>query len=362
MIFVDGLPFSPRYSSTSQGKDILLALLENPILVSASNSFKAIPERKFSVSEDSTLERSKWVYIFQREYATVDPAVVEFVGTDEATTCVGLVIRNRRNGMTSVAHMDSPKIVEMGLSQMLSQLVDGLDTEFDVHIIGGFEEVSLQHAKASTESEAQAEFGDHSFPLCTKIVQTLWAREEKFHIRTICVLGHNTRRDSNGNAYPLFNGFVLLVYSKHEVPVCFMSSAGENVETTSGNIIPASFHTSTRCPDEIVRRIRVSASYEDTSWNGKLIETYDTATDQFQIAPCRWTHRQYYAALSLLHYTDSEILSICSTSPTAEGSDFVDNLKRQWNYLIAHPYWTDTFPEKQPRVFKRTTDGRWRRC
>ncbi|KAL1349198.1 hypothetical protein HN51_025709 [Arachis hypogaea] len=342
MIFVDGLPFSPRYSSTSQGKDILLALLENPILVSASNSFKAIPERKFSVSEDSTLERSKWVYIFQREYATVDPAVVEFVGTDEATTCVGLVIRNRRNGMTSVAHMDSPKIVEMGLSQMLSQLVDGLDTEFDVHIIGGFEEVSLQHAKASTESEAQAEFGDHSFPLCTKIVQTLWAREEKFHIRTICVLGHNTRRDSNGNAYPLFNGFV--------------------VETTSGNIIPASFHTSTRCPDEIVRRIRVSASYEDTSWNGKLIETYDTATDQFQIAPCRWTHRQYYAALSLLHYTDSEILSICSTSPTAEGSDFVDNLKRQWNYLIAHPYWTDTFPEKQPRVFKRTTDGRWRRC
>ncbi|KAL1300109.1 hypothetical protein AAHE18_18G155600 [Arachis hypogaea] len=243
---------------------------------------------------------------------------------------------------TSVAHMDSPKIVEMGLSQMLSQLVDGLDTEFDVHLIGGFEEVSLQHAKASTESEAQAEFGDHSFPLCTKIVQTLWAKEEKFHIRTICVLGHNTRRDSNGTAYPLFNGFV--------------------VETTSGNIIPASFHTSTRCPDEIVRRIRVSASYEDTSWNGKLIETYDTATDQFQIAPCRWTHRQYYAALSLLHYTDSEILSICSTSPTAEGPDFVDNLKRQWNYLIAHPYWTDTFPEKQPRVFERTTDGRWRRC
>ena len=63
--------------ANGQGKDILLALLENPILVSASNSFKANPERKFSVSEESTLERSKWVYIFQREYATVDPGLVD---------------------------------------------------------------------------------------------------------------------------------------------------------------------------------------------------------------------------------------------------------------------------------------------
>lgn len=59
-----------------QGKDILLALLENPILVSASSSFMAKPEKKFSVSEESSPERSKLVYIFQREYATVDPALV----------------------------------------------------------------------------------------------------------------------------------------------------------------------------------------------------------------------------------------------------------------------------------------------
>jgi len=52
--------------------DILSALLENPILVSASTSFKANPEKKFSFSE-----RSKWVYLFQREYATVDPAFVD---------------------------------------------------------------------------------------------------------------------------------------------------------------------------------------------------------------------------------------------------------------------------------------------
>jgi protein N-terminal asparagine amidohydrolase len=29
----------------------------------------------------------------------VDPARVELVGTDEATTCIGVVIRNNRTGM-----------------------------------------------------------------------------------------------------------------------------------------------------------------------------------------------------------------------------------------------------------------------
>ena len=59
---------------------MLLALMEHPYLVSASSSCKAIPERKFRISEESGSERlrqSKCVYIFQREYATVDPAVVD---------------------------------------------------------------------------------------------------------------------------------------------------------------------------------------------------------------------------------------------------------------------------------------------
>ncbi|KAI5445367.1 hypothetical protein KIW84_013557 [Lathyrus oleraceus] len=145
MILIDGVPFSIHSSSTSQGLEILLSLLENPILVSTSTSFKENLERKFSVSEEFSPERSKLVYLFQKEYATVDPAFVHFVGTDEATTCVGVVIRNPKNGMTSVSHMDSPNVVEMGLSQMLTLLVDdSLETEFDVHLIGGFEEVSPQ--------------------------------------------------------------------------------------------------------------------------------------------------------------------------------------------------------------------------
>ncbi|XP_014498745.1 protein N-terminal asparagine amidohydrolase isoform X2 [Vigna radiata var. radiata] len=345
MIFIEGHSFSTPSSSPSQpqGDDILLALLESPNLISATSSFKANPERKFLASDESGSERSKWVYIFQKEYATVDPALVDFVGTDEATTCVGLVIRNKKTGMTSVAHMDSPEIVEMGLSQMLSSLVaNSLETEFEVHLIGGFEDVSLQQGNGSAISESPAYLDGYSFPLCSKIVHTLWSRDEKFHLQTFCVLGHNTRRDSDGNTYPFFNGFV--------------------VETASGIVIPAIFDRTSRCPDELVRRIRVSVSYEDANWKEKLLETYDCGSDCFKIAPCRWTLRQYHIALSLLNCSDSEILSTCSTSPTAEAPDFVDNLRRQWSYLMEHPHWTETFPMKQPRTFARSCDGRWIRC
>lgn len=78
MIFVGGIPFLTDPSS-SQDSDALVVLMEHPILVSASDSFNAISKRKFSVSEESNLEKStsKCVYVFQREYATVDPALVD---------------------------------------------------------------------------------------------------------------------------------------------------------------------------------------------------------------------------------------------------------------------------------------------
>lgn len=339
MIFVDGLTFP---TDSSQERGALVTLLEHPKLVSASNSFEAMQEVKLSASKEYALQ-GRWVYVFQREFATVDPALIDFIGTDEATTCVGLVIRNQRNGMTSVAHMDSTKVVDIGLAQMLSIVVDkNFDDDLDVHLIGGFEDVLSKQANGSTRSETQAKGDGYSFPLCTKIIENLRKRKEKFHIQTLFVLGHNTKRDSQGNAYPVFNGFL--------------------VKTSTGSVIPASFDRTTRCPDEIVRRIRISASNEDPTWNGKLLETYDTQNDRFVIAPCSWTFWQVHVALTLQDLSDEEILLECSTSPSAEGPEFVDNLRRQWDYLIKQPLWNLTFPTRHPRVFEWTADGSWKRC
>ncbi|KAI3982316.1 hypothetical protein MKX01_037849 [Papaver californicum] len=341
MIFVDGIPFSTR---SSKGSEDLNALLEHPFLVSASNTLKAIPEMKVSVMEGLRAVSStpaKHVYVFQSEYATVDPALVELVGTDEATTCVGLVIRNQKTGWTSIAHVDSPEVVDLGLNQMLSFLIDQTsDAELDVHIVGAFEDAPSNERSGRSGSERESELYDHSIPLCSRIIEALQNKEDRFHIQTFCVLGHNTMRDSDGNACPVLNGFM--------------------VETSSGSVRPASFDRSSRCPDETVRRVRVSISSSDPSWKGKLLETYDSTVISFRLLIVlvknpRW--KEY--ALSLQQLSDSDILLNCSTSPSAEGPYFLDNQRRLFDYLIEHPNWSETFHMRKPRIFKRTATGDW---
>ncbi|CAN1169779.1 Protein N-terminal asparagine amidohydrolase, partial [Linum perenne] len=338
MIFVDDneIPF-PASSSRQEMDALLLELTRHPTVVAASNAFKSLPERKFSTEADPGLLNCRSVYLFQREYATVDPALVDFIGTDEATTCVGLIIRNPKNRMISVSHMDSPTVVSTGIEQMLSQLAaDGSDADFDVHIVGGFEDVN---GSSTSMAKRPSKLDGYSLPLCSKIIKSLGNRQEKFHIRTLFVLGHNTKRDAQRITYPIFNGVL--------------------VETSSGSVHPACFDRTTRCPDEIVRRIRVSASYEDPTWDGKLLDTYDTRTDQFVIASCSWTFYQLDVAFTLQELSDAEILLQCSTSPSAEGPDFVNNLKRQWEYLFRNPKWEDTFPRRKARVFVRNNKGNW---
>ncbi|PWA65449.1 protein N-terminal asparagine amidohydrolase [Artemisia annua] len=71
--------------------------------------------------------------------------MLKIVGTDEATTCVGIVIRNSRTGMTSCAHLDTPDVVGIGLSQMLSLVSDPDDNAIlDVHLVGTFDDSAPQ--------------------------------------------------------------------------------------------------------------------------------------------------------------------------------------------------------------------------
>ncbi|KAL6493894.1 hypothetical protein OROGR_031803 [Orobanche gracilis] len=295
MIYVSGVPFA--FDDSCQGTDTLIALMEHPLLVSASNLLKSMSEKNLSLSEVSGSGHSevgKLVYVFQREFATVDPALVDSI---------------------SLAHLDFPEIVDAGLGQMLSSVTDqDSDDPFDVHLVGAFDDISSQHSYPAIKSRTKME--GYSYPLCAKIIETLRNRSEKFRIQTFHVLGHNTKWDCEGIGYPVFHGFV---------------------DTSTGSIVPASFDGSSRCPDEIVRRIRVTSASDDPKWTGKLLDTYDTKTDRFVIAPCAWSIRKKHIALRLQNLSDTEILLSCSSSPSAEGPEFVDNERSEMGSLDQTP-------------------------
>jgi hypothetical protein len=69
----------------AEGQDILHELLEHPVLVSAAAAFVALPRQHIQPPPDENglsmdghgREHRKFVYVGQRECATVDPDVVE---------------------------------------------------------------------------------------------------------------------------------------------------------------------------------------------------------------------------------------------------------------------------------------------
>lgn len=59
------------------GRELVAALLESPGIRDAADRLKATPERRISAGQEGA---PRHVYVFQREYATVDPARVEVRG------------------------------------------------------------------------------------------------------------------------------------------------------------------------------------------------------------------------------------------------------------------------------------------
>lgn len=67
----------------------------------------------------------------------------------------------------------------------------------------------MQSVNRGTKSRNRTKLDGYSFSLCTKIIETLRKSNVNFHIQTLHVLGHNTRWDSLGHAFPIFNGFLV---------------------------------------------------------------------------------------------------------------------------------------------------------
>ncbi|CAH9093831.1 unnamed protein product [Cuscuta europaea] len=154
--------------------------------------------------------------------------------------------------------MDVPEIIDNGLTQMLSSIIDQESDEIlDVHLINGQNTVPR-------EANNTGRIEGVSMELCESIIQFLCKSNKRFSIKTLHILDRNTVHDERGNAYPIFSGFL--------------------VETATGSIFPATFDK-TIYPDATVRAARLMTSHGTYK---RLLETYETMSDKYVIAPCSW--------------------------------------------------------------------------
>ncbi|CAH9075107.1 unnamed protein product [Cuscuta europaea] len=268
-------------------------------LKSRSREFNGIREVEHSFCD---IQKTKLVYIMQKEYATVNPSLVDAVGTDGLSTCVGLIIRNPKNRKISVAHIDIPNIVEAGLGQMLSSISDqDSNASYDVHLIGGYKDISYEHKRWRQGV---------SLTLCSKIIEVLFKSPAKFNIQTLHVLDHNTQYDREKNAYRIFEGFI--------------------VKTDTGSILPARFHETTKGPAIILREARRSLCVIDSNWKNRLLYTYDTDSDRYIIAPISWDETAIEGPKQLLGLSDEDFAKVYYYSPPLQiDHDYIRYLKRK---------------------------------
>ncbi|KAL3685082.1 hypothetical protein R1sor_003104 [Riccia sorocarpa] len=349
MILVDGAPIVDGETEVAP-MEVLSKLLQHATVVKAVEKFKEMetvtvkPPRPSGNNDDEEEEEptaetqpanAKFIYVFQREYATVESKVVQFVGTDEVTTCIGLVIRNPATGLTSVGHFDSPDYAGKGLKQMITSHNLKEPSTLQVHLVGAYDD-ALDNGDAGYEGD---EMDLYSAPLSLEIMDTLHKSKHKFEMGYLCILEHNSEVGPTGYARPVISGLV--------------------VDTESGAVMPARFERGARGPDSTVRKICSTTALSDPSWEPSLLSPYQTHTDSFIIKASKWGRRLVEFASYMLTLDDEDFLQKYSTSPYAEGPEFVDNCRRVFRYMVQFPDWEHTFPGWKSRVFVRTDEGGW---
>eukprot|EP00899_Mesostigma_viride_P014101 jgi/Mesvir1/22692/Mv14111-RA.1 len=345
---VDGPCTSPELSSSSSSttasshggsrEGAMTAVLERPpALATVAPTIKGIAQLTPATHSTTLTPATRIVYLFQREAAVVTPALAEVVGTDEMTTCLGLVLHCEHTKRTAVAHLDSLRSLDANVGEMLRRTVQGgagggageghqagarhqEQEETVVHIVGSFDDIEYDPRGAEGEGsgteqsppldyndvdiEAMAWGRSYSWPLVAALLSLLHRLPERLRVGTLCCLRQNTRQGPRG-ARPCVTGIAVM--------------------SSSGQVVPARFAEDARQPMACVRGLRAWAGM------GSQRELLYFPLDELgciRLKPFRFSSMDVGHALALLELDDDVFLENMSTSPYAEGPGFVPNMKR----------------------------------
>ncbi|KAM6939924.1 protein N-terminal asparagine amidohydrolase [Xenentodon cancila] len=257
------------------------------------------------------------LYVQQREFAATTPAdnCVSVIGSDDATTCHLVVLRQTGSGAVCLAHCDgSSTCSEVSLFVKAVSLLSDVCKEgrLELHLVGGFNDDS-----------------ETSHKLSLGILAAFQKQKEAIHLETCCITEMNDIV-GNGTHRPIVYGI------------------GVNVKT--GDVFPASF--TYKGPAEQLRSAR-------TFTGGQMADIYDSRCGLVKIGPCKWSPNLDIAFW--LSQNDDTILKYLSTSPMAEPQHFVQDMKSTIRFLLEHPNSDSLFPGGQPQLYRRAESGAWER-
>jgi len=287
------------------------------------NSFPILTTRSKTLRDQPSVIQapSKLLYVLQREFAVISPAddKIDFLGSEDATTCHLLILRHTGSGVTALAHFDGCGMDE-GLESMISKMCrvsrgapEG--GRIEAHAVGGFMDER-----------------DESVRLFQNLFAIFQRTQHDIHLITACVCDSNDVIKPNGVHYPALYG------------------VGVNCKT--GVVFPATFPD--KGPDVALR----SARHFTGKTRRQVTDIYDAGQQKlvieaFEFDP--WDEAELW-----LQQPDDFMLNYLSTSPKQEPESFIPSLRDTLKFIVDNPIlFKDVFPGGAPRVFDKTVDGRW---
>ena len=235
--------------------------------------------REFADKKVKTVARNEnCLYVGQREMAICSKDDdIDIIGSEDATTCHIIIVRDVVSNTTALAHLDTPEDHQfLELEQTLVSRISSDKLELEVYLVGGFDD------DRGTSQE-----------ISKSVFSLMMASDVSYELKLACIGPINTvLRD--GTTWPIHYGVA--------------------VDLKSGALSPATFEC--HGPDPDIRSLWCEEGLHNLYDNqsGHII------IQQFEYSVWRYPDRW-------LQQSDETILKYCSTSPTVEPPSFCDNMR-----------------------------------
>ncbi|XP_049818870.1 protein N-terminal asparagine amidohydrolase isoform X1 [Aethina tumida] len=252
------------------------------------------------------------LYVQQRELAATGPhdKSISILGSDDATTCLIVVVRHSGSGAVALAHLDGCGTDEAvcTMVQRVHELAIGYpEGRIELQLVGGF-------------SDAR----NYSEELFFNVMNSFHKHPMEIDLTLACVGELNTTIRGSIH-WPIVYGI------------------GVNVKT--GEIFPATFPD--KGPDHSLRCAR-----HLTGCDPRVLDIYDYNMGMLRIGP--FNYEPLRGVDLWLEQSDEFILQHLSTSPEVEPPHFVMQIRTTLKYIQDNPFPAVTvFRDNRPHYFRR---------
>ncbi|CAG9793719.1 unnamed protein product [Diatraea saccharalis] len=254
------------------------------------------------------------LYVGQRELAAVVPhdKNVSIIGSDDATSCIIVVVRHSGSGAVALSHLDGSGTAEAAAAMVarVQQLAVGYpEGRLELQLVGGFTDPHR-----------------YSDELFANIMLSFHRLSVEIDLLLACSCELNTALGGGAPA-PLVTG------------------AG--VDVRSGELFPATFPD--KGPEVPLRGARMITGGPHSA---QVLDIYDNAVGMLRIGP--FNYDPLRGVDLWLEQSDDFILQHLSTTPAVEPPHFVHNIRVTLRFIQQHPFPAVTvFPDNRPHYYRR---------